>query len=62
MAWTPSTGGDLYATIDEPTTPNDADYDTSAASPSNDTMTVQLTPLDIPVAGTTTLHIRAATV
>jgi hypothetical protein len=61
MAWTPSTGGNLYAVIDE-VSADDADYVTSAASPSQDSMTVQLTPLDEPQAGTTTLHIRAQTV
>jgi len=59
MAWTPSTGTDLYATIDEAVV-DDADYDTSSASPVADRMEVALTPTDIPLAGTVTVRVRAA--
>lgn len=55
--WTPSTGGSLFATIDETVT-DDGDYDQSAVTPVNDTMQVQLTSLSTPVAGTTTLSVR----
>lgn len=59
MAWTPSTGTDLYATIDEAVA-DDNDYDTSSASPTNDRMEVAVTPADIPSAGTVTVRVRAA--
>jgi hypothetical protein len=56
--WTPSTGGSLYATIDEPTTPVDTDYDLSAGTPTNDLMKVQLTALQVPQAGDVIVSIR----
>jgi hypothetical protein len=59
MAWTPSTGTDLYATIDEAVA-DDNDYDTSAATPTDDRMEVGITPADIPQAGTVTVRVRAA--
>ena len=38
--WSPSTGSDLYAVIDETTTPNDNDYVDSELTPSDDAMEV----------------------
>ena len=59
-SWTPSTGVDLYATIDE-TTPSDADYDRSGSAPVADTAIVQLTSLSTPNSGTSTLRVRGKT-
>ena len=53
-AWTPSTGSDLYATIDE-TSASDADY---AYTNSNSTMRVALGALSPPDSGTQTLRYR----
>lgn len=59
-SWTPSTGTDLYATIDDDPA-SDSDYDRSGSSPSNDTMEVRLTALGIPEAGDVTFTIRHRT-
>ncbi len=56
-SWTASTGTDLFATIDE-TVANDADYDQSGTSPSNDTMEVALTSLSTPSTGDVTITVR----
>lgn len=56
-SWTPSTGTDLYAMIDE-TVATDTDYDQSGVSPSNDTMEVQLTSLSTPSTGDVTFTVR----
>jgi hypothetical protein len=55
-AWTPSTGSDLYATIDE-TPANDADYNSVS---SNSLMRVNLGALSTPGAGTQTVRFRGA--
>lgn len=59
-SWTPSTGTDLYATIDEVTT-DDADYDRSGAAPDDDAMEVRLTALGIPDDGDVTFTVRHKT-
>lgn len=58
-SWTPSAGGDLFATIDEQPTPSDADYIRSAASPTDDTCEVRLALHLAPDAGTCTIGVRA---
>lgn len=45
--WTPSTGADLYAVIDEASR-DDGDYIQSATNPSNDTCTIKLAPITLP--------------
>jgi len=50
-SWTPSTGTDLYATLDEATA-SDSDYDQSATTPSSDAMEVRLTALTDPTSST----------
>jgi hypothetical protein len=55
-AWTPSTGADLYACIDE-TTPSDADY---ISTTSNSTCRGGLGTLSTPVEGTQTFAFRAS--
>jgi hypothetical protein len=57
-AWTPSTGVDLYATLDE-VNADDADYDQSALSPEDDQMYLDLTPLSVPQPGQVSVNIRA---
>jgi len=57
-SWTPSTGSDLYAMIDEEAA-SDSDYIRSAASPTDDTANVGLTALGAPVAGTVRMKVRA---
>lgn len=56
-SWTPSTGSDLFEMVNEETF-DDADYITSAASPSADTVALELTGLNRPVAGTCSVLIR----
>ncbi len=56
--WTPSTGVDLYAMVDEHDTADDGDYISSGATPVNDLAMLQLTPLSPPATGTVTLHVR----
>lgn len=56
--WTPSTGVDLYATIDELVV-DDADYDRSGATPVADTAVVGLSSLITPGAGIVTMRVRA---
>lgn len=56
--WTPSTGEDLWAMVDE-TSASDTDYISSDATPTNDTAVLGLTPLETPSAGTVTLRIRS---
>jgi len=56
--WTPSSGSDLYAMVDE-TTADDADYITSGANPVNDEAVLSLSPINTPVAGTVSVLIRA---
>jgi hypothetical protein len=46
-SWSPSTGGDLYAMIDE-VTPNDSDYIYSSTDPSNDVCEVKLESISTP--------------
>lgn len=45
--WTPSTGADLYAVIDEAAR-DDGDYIQSATNPSNDTCTIKLATITLP--------------
>ncbi len=45
--WTPSTGADLYAVIDEASR-DDGDYIQSATNPSNDTCTIKLATITLP--------------
>lgn len=56
-AWTPSTGSDLYAVVDE-TSADDADYMRSAMSPVNDLAKLALSTLGTPGDGTVTLRVR----
>lgn len=58
MAWTPSTGTDLYAMIDE-ATPDDADYIRSSAAPDDESAVVVLSAITTPQPGTVTLRVRA---
>lgn len=55
--WTPSSGSDLYAMINEAVT-DDGDYDRSGAAPVDDTMEVSLTPLSTPEAGDVSFTVR----
>ena len=55
--WTPSTGVDLWAMLDEEVV-DDADYITSAVSPSNDVAVLELTGLNRPQAGTCSVYVR----
>lgn len=59
--WTPVTGSDLYAMLDEPDTPVDTDdYIASGTTPTNDTVVLGLTPtLSQPETGQVTLRVRA---
>lgn len=59
-SWTPSTGSDLYAMIDEDPA-DDADYDRSGASPDDDTMEVRLTALGVPDDGDVAFTVRHRT-
>lgn len=54
-AWTPSTGADNYAVLDE-TPASDTDF---SSTPSNSTLRVGLGTLDTPDAGTQTVRFRA---
>lgn len=54
--WTPSTGADLYAVLDE-TTANDGDY---IQTSTNGTAEIGLQPVDTPGAGAQTLTYRAS--
>lgn len=57
--WTPSVAlAPLHEMLDE-TTPSDADYITSSATPVHDTAQVGLSPLTTPGEGTVTLRVRA---
>ena len=55
--WTPSTGTDLYAMLDE-NPADDDDYILSAADPVEDTAVLALSALSVPAAGTVTLSVR----
>lgn len=53
--WTPSSGTDLYAMLDEPTSASDTDY---CYTNSNSTLRIRLGDLAVPQAGTQTLKHR----
>ena len=55
-SWTASTGSDLYAMVDEPTTASDVDFIFSSEEPVNDIAILQLGSVDTPDAGTVTLR------
>jgi len=55
--WTPSSGSDLFAMVDE-VTASDTDYIRSGASPANDAAVVTLGGMSTPAAGTVTLRVR----
>lgn len=57
--WTPSTGLDLYAMVDEETI-EDTDYIYSSDPPDDDLAILALTPMSTPGAGDVTLHVRAS--
>jgi hypothetical protein len=56
--WTYTGAASLHAALSE-TTASDSEYATSAASPSNDTMTLGLSSIAAPTSGTCTLRVRA---
>lgn len=57
-SWTPSTGSDLFACVDEAAA-SDTDYIRSGATPEQDAAVLALGALDTPEAGDVTLSIRA---
>jgi hypothetical protein len=62
--WTNEIGGttNIHDSIDEETTPVDTDYIKSGANPTGDTVTIGLSAIDTPVAGTVKLRIRMKSV
>jgi hypothetical protein len=55
--WTPSTGTDLYAMLDEAIA-DDVDYIVSSTAPVADTCVLTLSGIAVPQAGTVTIRIR----